>query len=52
VTSARDGTSKRVIDLREWLVAGAWRGRDALPRDRRCTSGKLLLLIAPRNSLS
>jgi hypothetical protein len=31
------------------FVAG---GRDALPRVRRCTSGKLLLLIAPRNSLS
>jgi hypothetical protein len=37
----------------EWLVvSGAVNGRDALLRVRRCTSGKLLLLIAPRNSLS
>ena len=30
----------------------AWRGRVALPRDRRCTSGNVPFLITLRNSLS
>jgi hypothetical protein len=46
----RPGRSKLENFILRWWLGDVWRGRDALPRVRRCTSGKLPLLITPRNS--